>query len=112
MQADIGEAQRLGVLDQDTEDPQPARQIPDPRAGILVDPQRQETLETVTPLVQDPERRIACTSHIARGLENSVEDDSLIEVRDKGLAHLEQAHCPWLLPSLHFGQNPGSLIVR
>ena len=73
--ANIGQAQRLWMLDQRAEHPSSARQIADRPVGLLVDSRGQELLELGALLVQDPQRRVARPGDLPRGLKHTVQHD-------------------------------------
>ena len=69
MLAEVVEPQRPRVLDQQPEDPAPARQLPDPAMRGVVDAGRDEALELLPCLVEHPDGRVARAGDLARDVE-------------------------------------------
>ena len=88
--ADVAQPQRLRLPDQDAEYASAARQIADRRARLLIDPERQELLERGPLLVEDSERRVACSGDLARRRQNPIEDSLWIEFGNKSAPRIEQ----------------------
>src|SRR5687767_13810621 len=90
VRADVLEAQRPRIPDEEPEDPVAARERTDPRALLVVDSNSQELLELPFLLVQDAERGVARTCDLARDLEYPVEHVREVELRDEGAADFDE----------------------
>jgi hypothetical protein len=97
MLADRGQPQRLRIVDQHAQHATPARQIPDRLLRRLIDAGRQEALELLPTLVEDPQRRIARPGQLARPIEHPVEHQLQIEILDQAAPQLQQS-CEAPLP--------------
>ena len=91
MLADVGDPQRPRVVDQEAEDPAAAREVADRAVGRLVDAAGEELGELAAVLVEDPERRVARAGQVARGLEDTVEDDVEVELGEQAASDLDEA---------------------
>src|SRR5919202_1076949 len=89
--ADVVQAQRPRIADQDAEDPVAARQVPDGTVGLLVDAERDEPLETLAAVVEDAERGIPRARELLGDLEDTVQEPLDIELGYERTPHIEQA---------------------
>ena len=94
MPADVAQAQRLRVADEDAQEAAPAGEVADRAVGRLVDPGREEPLELPAVPVEDAERRITGPGQLASCLEDPQQHGFVIEFGDDLAADLEQpAEC-------------------
>jgi hypothetical protein len=75
MASDVAQPERVGLLDQDTEDPTAVREASDCAVRRRIDAAGQESLETGAILIQHSECGIAGTGDRARLLEHALEHD-------------------------------------
>ena len=80
--SDVGETQRLRVLDQDAEDASTAGEVADLVAGLVIDPPRDEPLELLTVLVQHTERGIPGAGQLARDCEHALQQRFEVQLGD------------------------------
>jgi myo-inositol-1(or 4)-monophosphatase len=88
--AHIGEPNWPWFRDQEAEHTAAAGEVPDCRAGLLVDSQGDETLELGALGVQDPERRVARATQLAGGTQESLQHAFEVELGDEGPTDLDQ----------------------
>jgi len=79
------------LLDQESEDPAPARQVADRAVRRLVDATGQELRQLAAALVEDAERRVARPGQLARGLEDAIEHQIEIELGQEAPPDLDEA---------------------
>ena len=91
MRADVVQAQRLRVADQDAEDTAAAGQVADLAVRLGVDAGGEEALQPLAALVEHADRGVAGARHVARGLEQPLEHDLAVELGDQRAAGVEQA---------------------
>ncbi len=82
--AEVREPERLGLPDQDAEDPPSSRQIADRRVSLRVDTGRQEALEAGACLVDHAERRVPGAGELRGRL------DELLQERVEGQLRTER----------------------
>ena len=95
--ADVGEAQRPRLLDQQAEHAAPARQVADRAPRLLVDAVGDEALQLVAVLVEHAERGVAGAGQLAGDLEHAAEDDLRVELGDEAAADVDQLAQPGLV---------------
>ena len=104
--ADIGQAQRLRIADEDAEDAAAARKVADRAVRRLVHPRREEPVELPATLVEDAERRVAGAGQLAGGLDHALQHRFVIELGDHFAPDLEQspehvgAELRWRVPRI------------
>jgi hypothetical protein len=91
MRADVLEPQRLRVVDEKAQHPAPARQGADLLPPLGFDPDGQELLELLLPLVQDAESRVTRARELAGDVEHPVEHDLQVELGDERSTHFHEA---------------------
>ena len=89
MLADVGQPQRLRVLNQHPEHAAPARKVADRTVGGGVDPDREEALELPPRVVEHAERRIPGTGDLASLLEDAVEHRLGVVLGNQCPTHLQ-----------------------
>ena len=87
--AEVVEAQRLGVMDQDAEDAAPVRQLADRFVLLAVDAGGDEALECLALAVDHPERRVAGAGQGCGGVDQPLQQ--LVELVRQGAGHAEAA---------------------
>jgi len=97
MLADVAKAKRAGLADEDSQEPVPTRQVADRAVRLRIDAEREEALEALASLVQDPERRILRAGELLGDLQHPVEQALDVEFRDESSSDFQQAEQP-LLP--------------
>ncbi len=115
MLADIGQAQRARILDQDAEDTPTARELADPAVDRLVETRRDEPVELLAGLVEDPQRGVPSAGQALSLLEDSAKHGVRVKLGYQRLAHVKQApkpllylsHAPGLI--VHLGLQPDEL---
>ena len=75
------EPERLGLPDQDAEDPPSSGQVADRRVSLRVDARRQEAFETGAGLIDDAERRVPGAGELRRRLDELLEEGVEGELR-------------------------------
>ena len=70
---DVVEPERLGLVDQHTEDPAPARQVADGGDGLRIEPRRHEALELRPVRIDDAERGVPGAGQLGRRLREPLE---------------------------------------
>ena len=94
MAPDVGEPQRLWVLDEQSEDAASARQVADRAMAIGINAAGDEALELGAALIENAERGISRAGHPARHVEQLADDALDLELGDEpapGLDELPQA---------------------
>jgi len=91
MLADVRQAQGPRVLDEHPEDPVAARQVADRPVGLGVDAAREEALELLTTLVENPQRRVARARQLLSDIEDALQDELEIELGYDGAAHVDES---------------------
>ena len=91
MLADIVEAKRVRLADQDAQHAAAAGQLADHLARLLIDPVGQELLERGAPLVEDADRRVAGAGDLAGSREDSVEHGLRLKLGYERATRREQA---------------------
>jgi hypothetical protein len=89
--AEVREAQRPRLLDEQAEDPAPAWQVADGAVGSRVHAAGEELRELAPALVEDAERGVPRAGEFARGLEHAVEHDVEVQLRQEAAADLDEA---------------------
>ncbi len=90
MAADVCEAQRARLLDQQAEDASPARQVADRAPRLLVDAVGDEALQLVAVFVEHAERRVAGAGQVAGDLEHAAKDDLRVQLGDEPAPDVDQ----------------------
>ena len=90
MRADVGQHQRARVLDQQAEDPAPAREVADRRVRGRVDAAGEEALERPPLRVEHADGRVARAGQLACGLQQPLEHDLEVELGDERAAGLQE----------------------
>ena len=80
----VGQAQRLGVHDERTEDPEPLGQVTDERVHVVVDPHGDELREPCAGVVEHAQRSVAGIDQSDRRLDDPSEHRQRIEIRTEG----------------------------
>ncbi len=115
MAADVGQAQRPRLLDQQAEHAAAARQVADRPPRLLVDAVGDEALQLVAVLVEHAERGVAGTGQLAGDLEHLPEDHLRVELGDEAAADVDQLPQPGLIqgaavrPLCHLSVAPSLL---
>ena len=100
MRADVGEAQRLRLVDQHAEHAPAVGQIPDRAVRLLVDALGDELLEQLPPLVEDADRGVASAGQLLGDLEQPVEHDVGLELLEEGPPDVEEPPEPGFVHGL------------
>jgi hypothetical protein len=79
---DIARANRFSLTDYGTKQPAAARQFSDSLSGGFIDAGGDELDQRLTVLAQDPQRRIPCPDHVARGIDNLLQYMRQIMLRE------------------------------
>ena len=117
MVADLGQAQRARLLDQQAEHAAPARQVADRPPRLLVDAVGDEALQFVAVLVEHAEGGVAGPGQLAGDLEHLLEDHLGVELGDEAATDVDQLPQTGLVqgaavrPLCHLGAIP-SLQLR
>jgi hypothetical protein len=80
MPADIAQAQRLGIGDQDAQDAMPFGQVADSGSSLVVDAEGDEPLESLAVRVEDSECGIARPSEITGRLQDALQHGFQVEL--------------------------------
>src|ERR1039457_24033 len=110
MLTDIGEAQRLRMLDQRAENPPSAWLHPDRPVRSVLPARGQELLQRAVLVVQDPQGRVARPGDFTRCLKDTIQQNPLVELRRQSPTHIEQATNPRLLRRC--AHSPRSLVAN
>jgi hypothetical protein len=92
--ADVGQAERLGVDDQEAEDPESFGERPDAGAGLVVDADRDELREAGAGVIEHAQRAVAGVDERHRALDDPLEHGDDVEVgtdREDGVEELTKA---------------------
>ena len=82
--AQVGQAQRLGVDDERTEDPVPLGQVADERVRLVVDPYGDELREPRAGVVEHAQRAVAGIDEPDGRLDDPSEHRGEVEIRAEG----------------------------
>ncbi len=99
MVADVGEAQRPRLLDQQPEHAAAAGQVADRPPRSIVDAAGDEALQLLAVAVEHAERRVPRPGQLTGDLENPVEDDLGVEFGDEAAADIDQFPQPAFVES-------------
>src|SRR5450755_5082575 len=91
MLADIGQPQRVRIVDQNPEYAMTTRQLADREPGLGIDPDGDEPFELPAPIVEHPERGVARSGDLHCGLEDLVENLLHVELGHQATSQTEQA---------------------
>jgi hypothetical protein len=91
MLADVRQAQRLRLRDQDPEHAPAARQLANRRARLLIDAERYELAEPGPLFIEDAERRVARSGDLPRRRQNPIQNSLWIELRYERAPGVDQA---------------------
>ena len=94
MLADVGQAERLGVDNQEPEDPEALREGADAGAGLVVDADRDELREAGAGIVEHTQCAVAGVDERDRALDDPLEHRGDVEVgtdRQDGVEQLTKA---------------------
>jgi hypothetical protein len=87
----VGKAKRSWLADQNAEYAAALWESADPRSGLVVDAQGDESLQALAVCIEDSERGVACPGDVTRGLEDLSEHRLEVELRDHISPDLDQA---------------------
>ncbi len=90
MVADVGEAQRPRLLDQQSEHATAAGQVADSPSRLLVDAAGDEALQLLAVAVEHAERRVPRPGQLAGDLEHPLEDHLGVKLGDEAAADFDQ----------------------
>src|SRR3954453_12302024 len=90
MTTHLSQPQRPGLADQDAEDAATMRQVPDLRAGLLVDARGHELGQVLAPVVEDAERGVPSAGDLARDLDDPRQQHVEVELRQERATDGEQ----------------------